>query len=189
MPPQSKLQNVVPQELLDDPELLLIGQIVAAHGIKGAVRIKCNERQLEKFMKVTEIIPALNDTLPPMHVHRSAAVKNTLVLFLDEIDSKEAAEALVHYYVFGKRAEITQPETDEWWARDLIGLDVYTTEGLLVGTICDVICTGNDLLEVRPADANKKDTIFIPFVKEIVPAVRMDLRRVEINAIPGLLDL
>ncbi len=186
---QVKILESAPKELLENPELLFVGTVVAAHGIKGALRVKCNERVLDKFMDMKEIIPAYNEILPPIAVQRVASVKNTLLLFLEDIETKEAAEELVHHFIFGKQSEIARPEADEWWVRDLIGLDVYTTEGVLVGTICDVISTGADLLEVRSVDPAKKDTFYIPFVKEIVPGVHLDRRRVEINAIPGLLDL
>ena len=185
----TKFPDAAPKELMENPDLLFVGKVVAAHGIKGALRVKCNERDLDKFMQMTEIIAAGKEILEPIGVQRVAAVKNTLLLFLDDIETKEGAEAFVHHFIFGRRSQITQPESDEWWVRDLIGLDVYTAEGVLIGTICDVISTGSDLLEVRSIDANKKNTIYIPFVKEIVPFVDIAGKRVEINAIPGLLDL
>ena len=117
------------------------------------------------------------------------ANKNVLVVFLDDIDTIESAEALVHYYAFAKRSEIAQLQTDEWWARDLVGLDVYSTEGELLGTVCDVISTGSDLLEIRSIDPKRKNTFYIPFAKEIVPNVDIARHRIEVKLIPGLLDL
>ena len=180
---------VVPQELLDNPNLLFIGQIVGVHGLKGGLRVKCSEGNLDKFLRVSTVIPGLKTALPPIAVIKAIAVKNSLVLFLEGIESREASEPLIHNYLFGKRTEITELEGDEWWVRDLIGLDVYTTEGEMIGTICDIMSTGSEILEVRSIDKTKKDTFLIPFVKEIVPNVRMDLRRVEVKVIPGLLDL
>ena len=189
MPARENDEAVLPRELIDNPDLLLIGQIVAVHGIKGGLRVRCNESNLSKFMKITEIIPALEDIRPAIKVTRTIANKNVLVVFLDEVETIESAEELIHYFVFGKRSEITQLETDEWWARDLIGLDVFSTEGEMLGTICDVISTGNDLLEVKSIDPNRKNTFYIPFAREIVPNVYLDRRRVEVKLIPGLLDL
>jgi 16S rRNA processing protein RimM len=186
---QARDENIVPKELMDNPEYLLIGEIVAVHGIKGGLRIRCNESDLSKFMNITEIVPALQDILPALRVSRTVATKNVLVVFLDEIDTIESAEALIHYYAFGKRSEISQLQNEEWWVRDLIGLDVYSTEGEMIGTICDVISTGSDLLEVRSIDPNRKGTFYIPFAKEIVPNVDIARRRVEVKLIPGLLDL
>jgi 16S rRNA processing protein RimM len=189
MPTQARDESVIPKELMNNPDFLLIGEIVAVHGIKGGLRVRCNESNLSKFMNITEIVPALQDVLPARKVLRTIANKNVLVIFLDEIDSIESAEALIHYYAFGKRSEISQLQNDEWWVRDLIGLDVYSTEGEKIGTICDVISTGSDLLEVRLVDPNRKDTVYIPFAKEIVPNVDIAGRRVEVKLIPGLLDL
>jgi 16S rRNA processing protein RimM len=189
MPTQARDESVVPKELMDNPDYLLIGEIVSVHGIKGGLRVRCNEANLSKFMNITEIVPALQDVLPAIKVLRTIANKNVLVVFLEEIETIESAEALIHYYAFGKRSEITQLQSDEWWVRDLIGLDVYSTEGEKIGTICDVISTGSDLLEVRSVDPNRKGTFYIPFAKEIVPNVDIAGRRVEVKLIPGLLDL
>jgi 16S rRNA processing protein RimM len=167
---QARDENIVPKELMDNPEYLLIGEIVAVHGIKGGLRIRCNESDLSKFMNITEIVPALQDILPALRVSRTVATKNVLVVFLDEIDTIESAEALIHYYAFGKRSEISQLQNEEWWVRDLIGLDVYSTEGEMI-------------------DPNRKGTFYIPFAKEIVPNVDIARRRVEVKLIPGLLDL
>ena len=69
MTTQAKDENLVPQELRDDPNLLLIGQIVSVHGVKGGLRIRCNESNLAKFSNITEIVPALRDILPTMRVN------------------------------------------------------------------------------------------------------------------------
>ncbi|HEY9681657.1 MAG TPA: ribosome maturation factor RimM [Oculatellaceae cyanobacterium] len=184
--------DVPPQTLSDNPDLLLIGKIVAAHGVKGAVRIKCNERQLSKFKKLKRVIVASKETEQTMSVERTLIVKNMLVTSLENIATKEDADKLLHHFVFCKRSEVSKLEKDEWWVRDLIGLDVYTTEGVLIGNVCDVISTGSDLIEIRPVKSTdgkdeKNETFYVPFVKELVPVVRLDLRRIEVNAIPGLL--
>jgi 16S rRNA processing protein RimM len=189
MPTKARDENIVPKELLDNPDYLLIGEIVAVHGVKGGLRIRCNEPDVSRFINITEIVPAIDEIFPPLKVLRAMPNKNILVVFLEDIDCIEAAEPLIHCYAFGRRSEIPELQKDEWWIRDLIGLDVFSTDGEMLGTICDVISTGSDLLEVRSIDPNKKGTFYIPFAKEIVPNVDISARRVEVKLIPGLLDL
>jgi 16S rRNA processing protein RimM len=186
---ESKTAMTAPEELMKSEELLLLGKIVAVHGLKGAVRVKCNEPNLEKFTQISKIIPASNQILAPLTVKRAAIANGVLILFFSEIDSKEAALEFVSCYAFALKSEIIQPQNDEWWARDLIGLEAYTTENVFIGTICNIISTGNDLLEIRPADISRRENYLIPFVKEIVPLVDIKLKRVEIKVIPGLLEL
>ena len=86
------------------------------------------------------------------------------------------------------RAQINELEEEEWWVRDLVGLDAYTTEGVHVGTVCDVISGSNQLIEILRLDGDKNNTILVPFVKALVPVVDIKARRVEIVNLPGLLD-
>ena len=61
-----------------------------------------------------------------------------------------------------------------------------------IGTVCDLIHAGNDLLEVElsaaaPARAGRR--VFIPFVEAIVPVVNLAEGWIGITPPPGLLDL
>jgi 16S rRNA processing protein RimM len=179
--------NKVPEDLLNDPELIFIGKVVGIHGVKGALRVKCNEQKLGKFKKLKEVTLTGKGVQITHAVLETAVVKNTLVLILPKITTKEEAEKLLQHFVFGQKKDVAKLENDEWWVRDLIGLDVYTTTGTLVGTVCDVISTASDLLEISPLNSTKGETFYVPFVKELVPVVRLDLKRIEVNAIPGLL--
>ena len=106
---------------------------------------------------------------------------------------------------------------DEYHVSDLVGLEVYhqqTQEN--IGVVIDLYSAGNDLLEVRlhqqpeiEAKSNrdlsqisrrskrkkyrpksaKPLTIFIPFVKEIVPLVDIPDRRIEVSPPDGLIDI
>jgi len=70
----------------------------------------------------------------------------------------------------------------------LLGLDVFSTEGEKLGTICDIIGESGEYLEMKRADPEKQDTVLIPFVKDLVPTVDIKGRRIEIVNLPGLLD-
>ncbi|HNB22477.1 MAG TPA: ribosome maturation factor RimM, partial [Candidatus Melainabacteria bacterium] len=54
--------------------------------------------------------------------------------------------------------------------------------------VCDIIGEAGEYLEMQRADANKSDTVLIPFVKALVPTVDLKSRRIEIVNLPGLLD-
>jgi 16S rRNA processing protein RimM len=57
-----------------------------------------------------------------------------------------------------------------------------------VGEIVSIIPGGTDILEIKPIGATDGKTILVPFVKDLVPVVDMKARRVEIKALPGLLE-
>jgi 16S rRNA processing protein RimM len=75
---------------------------------------------------------------------------------------------------------------DEFWPEDLTGLSVFDESGAPVGFIERIVFgPGQDRLVIATGDG----AIFeVPFVDELVPMVDLDAKRVEINAIPGLIE-
>ena len=68
----------------------------------------------------------------------------------------------------------------------IIGLQVITTQGELIGTISDII-TGqsNDNYVVR----GNKGEILIPAIEDVVQSIDLDEGSITIEAIAGLLEL
>jgi 16S rRNA processing protein RimM len=143
--------------------------------------------------------------------------KNLYVIRVDGIDNRERAENLKGYKLFVEESDRPVLESDEYHVLDLIGLEVYNQlNSENIGVITDIFGAGNDILEVKlhrqpiyteekPIDlskvnriskihkvkpkAQKTATVLIPFVKEIVPIVDLNKKRIEINPPPGLLDI
>ena len=62
--------------------------------------------------------------------------------------------------------------------------EVYTRDAVYVGRVVDVIETGaNAVLRVQ----RESDSVLIPYVKAVVTAVDVEEKRIEIEAMEGLL--
>ncbi len=178
-------------ELLNNPDLLLVGQMIAAHGIKGGVRVRCSESALQKFLNLSQVQVHVNSVHGTTLCQLLAVQQNkgALVVFIEGVTDRNSAESLIGGELFVQRSDVTALEEDEWWIRDLVGFAAFTADGKCVGIVSDIIATGNTLLELTPSDQSRKGTILIPFVKEIVPHINVAEKRIEISPVPGLLDL
>ena len=77
-------------------------------------------------------------------------------------------------------------DEDEYWPEDLIGLIVEDEGGRAVGTVASVETDGpQDRLVVRTTSGQ---LALVPFVKELVPDIRIEEGRVTIHPIAGLLN-
>ena len=75
---------------------------------------------------------------------------------------------------------------DEFWPEDLTGLSVFDESGDQVGIVESVVFgPGQDRLVIEIDNGARFE---VPFVDELVPVVDIDARRVEIRAIPGLIE-
>lgn len=143
--------------------------------------------------------------------------ENIYIIQLEGIENRRQVEELREYKLFVRLSDRPILEADEYHVTDLINLEVYNQiDGKNLGIITDIFWAGNDILEVRlhqqpepievkPIDFSKISriskrhkvkqktqkiaTVLIPFVKEIVPVVNIEEKRVEINPPPGLLEV
>jgi 16S rRNA processing protein RimM len=121
-----------------------------------------------------------------------------VVASAQDLDDRDAAEALRGARVFVSRASFPTATDGEYYWVDLIGLTVVNREGALLGEVVGLMETGaHDVLRVRPpvktpdaapAVAGKggpknqpPQECLIPFVSAYVDAVDMSTRRITVD--------
>jgi len=87
--------------------------------------------------------------------------------------------ALKGTQLFVPRSVLPEPEDDEFYFTDLVGLDVKSTDGKRVGTIKDIHDFGAGvMLEIQPVkSAEKQASFFHPFTKVAVPKIERRTER------------
>lgn len=168
----------------DDPArrgLVLLGRIAGAHGIRGEVRINSFTAAPEDVAAYGELTDGRGRAFV---IERLRPVKGTAVAAqLQGVRDRTAAEALHGTELFVERAKLPEPDEDEWYYEDLIGLEAVTGEGELAGRVLAVQNFGaGDLLEIRRTNA--RETLFVPFTKAAVPVVDVKGRRIVIQPPP-----
>ncbi|MCK5284772.1 MAG: 16S rRNA processing protein RimM [Alphaproteobacteria bacterium] len=150
------------------PKRICIGKIVAAHGVKGLVKIL-------SFGDDTEL---LNGTIyidESGEKSLSITLKNKLGKYIlaeiKEITDRTQAEKLRGIELFIDKSTLPAlKDEDSFYFEDLIGLDVIESDKI-IGTILSVKNFGaGDLLEIRLSSG--KD-FFLPFLKETVPEINI----------------
>jgi 16S rRNA processing protein RimM len=95
-----------------------------------------------------------------------------LVVKLQGIDDRNAAEAVIGSFVAAPRQALPPTQQDEYYWADLIGLRVVNEQGLELGTVAELIETGaNDVLVVRDGAANSER--LLPFIAQVVKEVNV----------------
>ena len=109
---------------------------------------------------------------------------NRLLVKFEGIETRDQAEDL-RGPLFVPAATARVLEADEFWPHDLEGCTVVDESGIERGTVTGITPgTAHDLLLVATPAGER----MIPLVKEIVPSVDVDSRRVVIAPPEGLLD-
>jgi 16S rRNA processing protein RimM len=173
------------------PELLEVGRLVAAQGLRGELRVLPLSDFPERFT-----VPGLRWLRSRRDETRTVELlsgrplpgKELFVLRFAGIDDRTAAESLVGHVLLVDARDRPALAPGEFHLLDLVGLAVRLLPGDgVIGRVTDLIHAGNDLLEIT-LDGDQR-TVLIPFVEAIVPEVHPDQGWIGLTPPPGLLEL
>ena len=118
----------------------------------------------------------------PYTIESSNIYKGQLRLKLEEVNSADEAESLRGYWVLVPLNQTRQLPHGSYYLYQIVGLDVYTTGGELVGKVQDVIITSaNDVYVVRgPGVQDPSGELLVPAIKTVVKSIEPDTGRIVI---------
>jgi 16S rRNA processing protein RimM len=149
--------------------LILVGRVAGAFGVKGEVRITTYTAEPLALLGYRDL--KRENGTPALTLTGGRATKGGIIVRAPEVATREEAEALRGLKLYIPRDVLPEPEEDEFYVTDLIGLAVETPEGEPLGRVKDVRDFGaGDLLEVQPAEGA---SWWLPFTREAVPEVRL----------------
>ena len=162
---------------MDKSELICVAAIAGAFGIKGEVKLKAFTDLPENCVSYGPLLSENGKVILTPISNR--LVKGAVAVACAEVTTREQAEALKSTKLYVPRENFPAPEEDEFYASDLVGLDVKTTDGKRMGKIIGVQDFGaGDLLEIKPKDSA---SFFHPFTLVGVPKVDIKAGRVVIK--------
>lgn len=155
--------------------LIQVGRVAGAFGVRGEVRLSAFTEDPLALVSYKTLLR--QDGSPGLTVLQGRPAKGGLVCRVKEIETKEQADALRGLRLYVPRAALPEPDEDEFYLTDLIGLKVETPEGAPLGTVKSVQDFGaGDILEITPAEGGP--TWYLPFTREAVPEVGIAERRI-----------
>ena len=149
--------------------LILVGRVAGAFGVRGEVRITSFTADPAALIDYRVLLREDGSTALTLSQGRGA--KGGVVAQAKEIQTREQAEALRGLRLSIPREVLPEPEEDEFYIADLIGMDVRGLQGEALGQVKSVRDFGaGDLLEIQPPTG---ESWWLPFTREAVPEVRM----------------
>jgi len=167
---------------LSEPEFITIGKILAPWGIKGKLKVEVVTDFPQRFAPSSKIyIKRQAMTIDSTEWHKRKAIVK-----LNSVDSVEQAQRLKGQPVEIHHSQLKPLPEGQYYHFQLIGLEVWTTQGELLGNITEILtAASNDNYIV----SSTKGNILIPAIEDVIKSVDLDKRRLVIEAIDGLLSL
>lgn len=165
-------------------EYFEIGQIVNTSGLKGIVKVNCFSDDIRRFDKLSKVLIEKNKNLTEYMIEEVRYSKNQVLIKFKGIDTIEEAETFKNCYIKIKREELEELPEDTYYIVDLIGINVYLENEILVGEIIDVFPTGSNDVYVIKREENTD--LLIPAIKDVVKSINIKEKKMIINLIEGL---
>jgi 16S rRNA processing protein RimM len=163
--------------------LVCVGMIVGAHGVRGAVKVKSfteNPEDVTAYGPLSDQRGTRQLVLTPI-----GAVRGNVLAEVDGVNDRDAAEALRGLRLYVDRSVFPPTGEDEFYHADLIGMAAETAAGAKLGTVRAVYNHGaGDVIELAlPTGA----MVALPFTKAVVPVVDLAGRRLVVDPPEGVL--
>ncbi len=150
------------------PRLVCLGQIGAAHGVRGEVRLHSFTADPSA---ITAYGPLETEDGRVFAIETLRPAKDHFVVRISGVADRNAADLLKNIKLYVPRERLPEPDApDEFYHADLVGLAVVDRDGKKRGTVIAVHNFGaGDLIEVTPETGGK--TELLPFDETHVPTV------------------
>ena len=161
-------------------ELICVGHVLGAQGIKGWIRVFSNTSPRENIVSYSPWLVERGEELVELKVSGRLQGKN-VVATLEGIDDRDRAEALTGCRLFIRPQQLPGLEAGEYYWSDLIGLEVETLAAEPLGVVAEMLETGADDVMVLRGERER----LIPFViDKIVREVDLGKRRLVVDWSP-----
>ena len=165
-------------------KLLEIGQIVNSYGIKGFLKVVPYTDDITRFDNLKTIYIEKNNKLVEMQIEEVRYHNNLVLLKLKGIDDINDTLEYKNCYIKIDRKDAVELPKNSYFIVDLIGLEVYTEEGALIGTLVDVFPTGSNDVYVVKDELGKQ--ILLPAIGDVIKDVQLENKKMVVHLIEGL---
>ena len=163
-------------------EFIAIGQILAPWGVKGKLKVEVVTDFPERFTPHSKIYV----NRQPMTIDSAEWHKGKAIIKLSAVDSIEEAQKLRGQPIEIPHSQLHPLPEGQYYHFQLIGLEVWTTQGELLGNITEILTAeSNDNYVVSGA----RGEILIPAIEDVVISIDLNERRLVIEPVEGLLSL
>ena len=171
-------------------KLVKIGKISGARGLRGEVKMYHDSGDEEALGRLSSVYIAtaqgnIAPELTEMRIENLRMHKRTPILCLEGIADRDMAEALTGAEVYADENKFRPDEEGAFLVSDLVGLDVCSGEGPVIGKVKGIISNpAHDILEIE----TDKGVYMLPFIDVFIKDVDIKSAKIIIAPPEGWAD-
>lgn len=160
-----------------EDDLICVGHILGAHGIKGEVKVFSATSPRENILQYAPWYIEQGETLESVDIGGRLQGRQVIAR-LAGIEDRNQAEELTGCRILIRREQLPRLQDGDYYWSDLIGLKVESLQGEPLGVVSSMLETGADDVMVLSGERER----LIPFVlDDIVREVDLDGQRMVVD--------
>lgn len=164
---------------------LQVGVISSTHGIRGEVKVFPTTDDPGRFQDLKRVTLDTGKEQLSLEIQGVKYFKQFVILKFKGIDNINDVEIYKGKSLYVAREDAVELEEDEYFVADLIGCEVITEEGAVLGILKDVMETGAN--DVYIVETPEKKEILLPAIKDCILSVNPEEGQITVHLMDGLL--
>ena len=167
-----------------EPVFLAVGRLRRPHGVLGEILMDI----LTDFPERIRVGATLyvGDSHRPLKVSSLRWANNVMLIFFGGYDTLEAVGELRNQIVYVPVADRPVLPKGEYYHHQLIGKQVVSEDGRILGILSEILETGaNDVAVVRPESGSE---ILLPLIEAVLLGVDEERGEVQVHVLPGIIE-
>lgn len=170
-----------------EPRYLAVGQVIGAHGVGGEIKVAILTQDPQRFARLRRVFVGQDDEVPVARRLQGVRLHHGRALLkIEGCDDRDAAQALLGALIQVPLKEAIPLEEGEYYEHQIVGLQVQTARGELLGEVVEILYTGaNDVYVIQSPDSGRRE-LLLPAIAGVVLQVDLDAGRLIVEVPEGL---
>lgn len=162
-----------------------VGQIVNTFGVKGMLKIKPFTDDANRFEELKKVYICKKEKLEEVEIEEVKYHKDMVLLKVKGIEDMNEAEKVKGLYLKIDRKNAKKLPKDTYFIADLLGLEVYSDTGELLGKVDDIFRTGaNDVYVVKNENGKQ---LLLPGIPDVIKEIDLEKEKIIVHLLKGLI--
>ena len=161
-----------------------VGQIVNTFGVRGQLKVKPFTDEMERFEELKTVYICKKNEMKKVEIEEVKYHKDMILLKVKGIYDMTEAEKYKGLFLKIDRKDAKKLPENTYFIADLLGLEVYTDEGELLGKVDDIFPTGANDVYVVKDELGKQ--ILLPSIPEVLKEIDLEKEKIIVHLIEGL---
>lgn len=170
-----------------DEKMFTVGKIINTHGIRGDLKVLRVSDFDERFKVGNLLYLVTNEkVVRELEIDGHRIHKGFDLIHFKGLNNINDVEHFKGSTLKIKESQLTELDENEYYYHEIIGCEVFTTDGEDIGKVKEILAPGaNDVWVVNQP---KGKDILIPYIEEVVMEIDVVNKRIVIEPMEGLLD-